>query len=441
MEESAESSKRAFIARSGAVAPSGAAAAFPLRLGDGTVVPAERRRDDTAAFRLFEDVPREAVERALAKCPVIVVDRETEILRPGAGNTSIYVLLSGRIAVYLDERNSGNVVNVEPGGCIGELSMIDGRLATAYVIATAGSQLLRIDQELFWTELAPHPAVVRNMLRLMSHRMRVNHERVLHGLRKQLELEIVQKELRVAREIQAGMLPASFPQPDSAFPLDVFALMEPAQDVGGDLYDVFRSKRGALYFSIGDVSGKGVPAALFMARTMDMVRVVSRLLRAEGAQDIDPAEIITHVNNELCQNNANLMFVTLLVGRLDARSGDLVYCSAGHPSPLRLAPSEGPFELPCVRSAPVGLTPGRTYQDQSMRLGRGETLFAYSDGISEAENRDHECFGEERLAEAMARIRGTDSRSLIAGVIEAVREFAAGTPPSDDITAVAIRRL
>jgi sigma-B regulation protein RsbU (phosphoserine phosphatase) len=439
MDESGESRKRAFIARSRAAAPSDAGAAFPLRLGDGTVVPAERRGDHTTAFRLFEDVPREAVERALAKCPVIVVDRETEILRPGTPNTSIYVLLSGRIAVYLDERNSGNVVNVDPGGCIGELSMIDGRLATAYVIAAAGSQLLRIDQELFWRELAPQPAVVRNMLRLMSQRMRVNHERVLHGLRKQLELELVQKELRLAREIQAGMLPASFPQPESGF--DVFAIMEPAQDVGGDLYDVFRSERGALYFTIGDVSGKGVPASLFMARTTDLVRVVSRLLRADGAQDIGPAEIVAHVNSELCQNNANLMFVTLLVGRLDARSGDLVYCCAGHPAPLRLAAPAGPVELPCVRDAPLGLVPGRTYHDQSMLLAHGETLFAYTDGITEAENRDFECFGEERLADAMRGCRGADSRSLIAGVVEAVRQFAAGNPPSDDLTAIAIRRL
>jgi sigma-B regulation protein RsbU (phosphoserine phosphatase) len=441
MEESGEPGKRAFIARSGAAAPGAAGAAFPLRLGDGTVVPAERRRDDTTAFRLFEDVPREAVERALARCPVIVVERETEILRPGAPNTSIYLLLSGRVAVYLDERNSGNVVNIEPGSCLGELSMIDGRLATAYAIAAPGAQLLRIDQEVFWSELAPQPAVVRNMLRLMTQRMRVNHDRVLHGLRKQLELEIVQKELRVAREIQAGMLPASFPRPDGDFPVDVFALMEPAKDVGGDLYDVFRSERGALYFSIGDVSGKGVPAALFMARTMDMVRVVSRLLRAGGAEDIGPAEILMHVNDELCQNNASLMFVTLLVGRLDARSGDLVYCSAGHPAPMRLASSEGPFELPCVRAAPLGLTPGRTYRDQSVLLARGETLFAYSDGISEAENRDYECFGEERLADALRGCRGVDARSLIAGVIEAVRQYAAGTPPSDDITAIAIRRL
>jgi len=441
MNELGHSRKRGFIPRSGGSTQGNAGPVFPLRLGDGTEVPAERRRDDTTAFRMFEGAPRDAVERALAKCPVIVVESETEILRPGVPNTSIYVLLSGRIVIYLDQRNSGNVVNVEPGDCFGELSMIDGRVATAYVIAAPGSQLLRIDQELFWSELAPQPAVVRNMLRLLSQRMRVNHDRVLVGLRKQLELEIVQKELRVAREIQAGMLPASFPVPDNAFPLDVYALMEPAKDVGGDLYDVFRSEPGALYFTIGDVSGKGVPAALFMARTMDMVRVVSRLLRADGAQDIGPAEIVTHVNNELCQNNASLMFVTLLVGRLDTRSGDLVYCSAGHPAPLRLAAAEGPFELPCVPGTPLGLRPSRTYQDQRAQLGRGETLFAYTDGISEAENHDQECFGEERLAEAMSRTRGTDSRSLIAGVIEAVREFAAGTPPSDDITAIAIRRL
>jgi len=439
MEESAELRQREFIARNKGAAQSDAGAGFPLRLGDGTVVPAERRRDETSAFRLFDDVPREAVESALAKCPVIVVDRETEILHPGERNASIFVLLSGHIAVYLDERDSGNVINIEPGGCFGELSMIDGRLTTAYVIAAAGSQLLRIDQELFWAELAPHPAVVRNMLRLLSLRMRVSHEGVLRGLRKQLELEHVQKELRLAREIQAGMLPASFPRPESGF--DVFAIMEPAQDVGGDLYDIFPSERGALYFTIGDVAGKGVPAALFMARTMDMVRVVSRLLRAEGTQDIDPAEIVAHVNDELCQNNANSMFVTLLVGRLDAHSGQLVYCCAGHPAPLRLAASAEPSELPCVRGVPLGLARGRPYHDQSMLLARGETFFAYTDGISEAENRDSECFGEARLAVALSRGRGADSRSLIAGVSEAVRQFAAGRAPSDDITAIAIRRL
>jgi sigma-B regulation protein RsbU (phosphoserine phosphatase) len=441
MEESGEFRERVFVARSQGTPQRDAGAAFPLRLGDGTLVQTERRHGETLAFRLFDDVPREAVESALAKCPVIVVDRETDILRPEERNTSIYVLLSGRLAVHLDERDSSNVIDIHPGGCIGELSMIDGRPTSAYAVAAAGSQLLRIDQEVFWAELAPHPAVARNMLRMLSQRMRVSNEAVLRGLSKQLELEHMQKELRLAREIQAGMLPASFPRPESGFPLDVFAIMEPAQDVGGDLYDVFRSARGALYFTIGDVSGKGVPAALFMARTVDMVRVVSRLLRADGTQDIGPAEIVAHVNHELCQNNANAMFVTLLVGRLDAHSGEFVYCCAGHPAPLRLEASGESFELPCVRGVPLGVAPGRPYRDQSAVLARGETLFAYSDGITEAQNRNYECFGEARLAEALRRGRGAEARSLIDCVAVAVRQFVAGSPPSDDITAVAIRRL
>ena len=441
MEESGEFRKRVFVARTQIIPARDPGATFPLRLDDGTLVAAERRRGQTPAFRLFDDVPREVVESALAKCPVIVVDRETEILRPEEANTSIYVLLSGHLDVHLDQRDSSNIIGIEPGGCIGELSMIDGMPTTAYAIAAAGSQLLRIDQDLFWADLAPHPAVARNMLRMLSQRMRVSNEAVLRGQRKQLELEHMQKELRLAREIQAGMLPASFPRPESGFPLDVFAVMEPAQDVGGDLYDVFRSARGALYFTIGDVSGKGVPAALFMARTVDMVRVVSRLLRASGTQDIGPAEIVAQVNHELCQNNANAMFVTLLVGRLDAHSGDLVYCCAGHPAPLRIGSSGDPFELPCVRGVPLGVAAGRPYHDQSAVLARGETLFAYSDGITEAQNRNYECFGEARLSDALRRGRGADSRSLIAGVAGAVRQFAAGSPPSDDITAIAIRRL
>jgi sigma-B regulation protein RsbU (phosphoserine phosphatase) len=146
----------------------------------------------------------------------------------------------------------------------------------------------------------------------------------------------LQEELDAARRLQMAMVPQSFPAPSSDFPIDLCASMEPAREVGGDLYDFFLTEDGMLCFLVGDVSGKGMAAALFMARTKSLIRIATDLMRSRQGPSAAPAEIIARVNRELCQNNSDMMFVTLFFGMLRPTSGELEFCNAGHNAPYRL---------------------------------------------------------------------------------------------------------
>jgi len=278
--------------------------------------------------------------------------------------------------------------------------------------------------------------VARNLLRVLTERMRRNNDAVLEGMRRQLLYEHIQKELRLAREIQASMLPGRRPRNGSA--LDICAAMEPAREVGGDLYDFFDVGDGELCFLVGDVSDKGLPAALFMARTMDIVRVVTRLMRGPGQSAPEPADIIECVNRELCQNNASCMFVTLFFGVLDPRSGRLRYCNAGHNAPY-VAGAGGARALESARGVPLGVKSGSAYRTFEATLAPEETLFVFSDGVTEAMNASREFYGEGRLERVLAACSGRASEDVIDSVVASVADFVGDAARSDDITAMAIR--
>jgi sigma-B regulation protein RsbU (phosphoserine phosphatase) len=417
---------------------------FPLVLSGGGSVAAERRSSPDrrragfgSPLQLFRDIPPHIVQDLLESCPVREFTSETVVLSPGQANEHIWMLLSGGLRVHLDSVDSANPIQIEIGGCIGELSIIDGKPVSAYVVAERGCRLLTIPQEAFWARILPNPGIARNLLRVLTERMRRNNEAVLQGLRQQLVYEHVQKELRFAREIQASMLPAR--QLAGSDSLDICAAMEPAREVGGDLYDFFRIDEDELCFLVGDVSDKGLPAALFMARTMDIVRVVTRLLRSKDGTAPPPDEIIACVNRELCQNNASCMFVTLFFGMLDPRSGRLRYCNAGHNAPYVVSAGGSARALDGVRNIPLGVKADRGFHTASITLARDETLFVFSDGITEATNAAGDFYAEERLERALLVCAGHSSEEVVDSVIASVREFVKDVPQSDDITAMAIR--
>ena len=417
--------------------------AFPLALSDGGSVAAERRKPPDrrragyeSPLQLFRDIPPDLVQDLLESCPVREFASETVVLSPGQANAHIWMLLSGGLRVHLDSVESANPIRIEAGGCIGELSIIDGKPVSAYVVAERGCRLLIIPQEVFWARILPNPGIARNLLRVLTERMRRNNEAVLQGLRQHLVYEHLQKELRFAREIQASMLPAR--QLAGSGPLDVCAAMQPAREVGGDLYDFFYIDGGELCFLVGDVSDKGLPAALFMARTMDIVRVVTRLLKGKNGTAPRPDEIIACVNRELCQNNASCMFVTLFFGMLDPRSGRLRYCNAGHNAPYVVGDGAA-RALDRVRNVPLGIKADRGFATASITLARDETLFVFSDGITEATNAAGEFYAEERLVRALLACADRTSEEIVASVIKSMGEFVKGVPQSDDITAMAIR--
>jgi sigma-B regulation protein RsbU (phosphoserine phosphatase) len=251
----------------------------------------------------------------------------------------------------------------------------------------------------------------------------------------------LQEELDAARRLQMAMVPQSFPAPSADFPIDLCASMEPAREVGGDLYDFFITEDGMLCFLVGDVSGKGMPAALFMARTKSLIRIATELMRSRQGADARPADIIARVNRELCQNNGDLMFVTLFFAMLRSDSGELEFCNAGHNAPYRLNGQR----LEVIEGAKgiiLGVRPDAVYATGRASLAAGESIYVFTDGITEAANEQGELFAEARLEAVLRAAAGCSTAAeIVTSVAQAVRRFVGSALPSDDITMLAVRRL
>jgi sigma-B regulation protein RsbU (phosphoserine phosphatase) len=254
-------------------------------------------------------------------------------------------------------------------------------------------------------------------------------------------LDRMERELASAREIQLGMVPSVFPAPGPDHPVEVFAMLEPARQIGGDLYDVFTLPTGHLVLVVADVSDKGAPAALFMARTKTLTRLVATLAPGGPGAVPDPADILARVNVELCHDNEQGMFVTLFLGLLDPGTGALTFCNGGHGAPYVIAADGRVSPLAGARCKPLGIRPSFAYETVSCALAPGDGLFVYTDGITEAMDAAGELFSEERLEAALAEHAAAAPRALVDAVIARVREFEGGAPPSDDIAALAVRRL
>jgi phosphoserine phosphatase RsbU/P len=249
----------------------------------------------------------------------------------------------------------------------------------------------------------------------------------------------LEEELNSARKLQMSMVPQSFPEVTAAFPIDLYASMEPAREVGGDLYDFFTTEDGMLCFLVGDVSGKGMPAALFMARAKSLIRITTELMRMHASTS-KPADVIARVNRELCQDNSDLMFVTLFFGMLAPQSGELEYCNAGHNEPYRLN-NAAVEAITGAKGIILGVRPDAVYTTGQLSLSPGESVYVFTDGITEANNAAGDLFSEERLEGVLRAGAGRTSAGIVQSVTEAVRAFVGNALPSDDITMLAVRRV
>ena len=242
----------------------------------------------------------------------------------------------------------------------------------------------------------------------------------------------IERDLHIASDIQKGMLPEKFPTKADCDDVQIYASLTPAKDVGGDLFDFyFRDEK--LFFCIGDVSGKGVPASLFMAVTRAVFRTVS-------AHESMPDQIVTTMNKMMVDMNKTLMFVTLFVGVLDLPTGRLHYCNAGHDAPLLVGAGVG--ELPCDSNIPVGFMPTWKYTLQEALISPGTTIFLFTDGLTEAMNADCAQFQMNRINEVALKALSTqqlEPHQLIEQMTAAVHEFVGDAEQSDDLTMMAIQ--
>jgi sigma-B regulation protein RsbU (phosphoserine phosphatase) len=259
-------------------------------------------------------------------------------------------------------------------------------------------------------------------------------EYIKNSQKEHTQLESIKSDLAVAREIQHAILPRIFPPfPENEGVLDLAALMEPAKDVGGDFYDFFRLDEEHIGLVMADVSGKGIPAAIFMAVSRTLVRTV-------GMQGYNPEETLRKSNELLASESVDCMFVTVFYAIYNIKTGNIQYCNGGHNSPYILRANGTIEQLPVSPNGIVGVVEGLEFKGAETHLDAGDTIIMYTDGVNEAINSQEEEYGDARMEETLKSLNGKTCREVIDGQLASVKAFAGEAEQSDDITIMAVRR-
>jgi len=244
--------------------------------------------------------------------------------------------------------------------------------------------------------------------------------------------EQIASELRVAREIQMGMLPHDFAPFEKAYGVSFGAVLEPAREVGGDLYGVCAAGPERLVVFLGDVSGKGLPASMFMVRAISLARLLSR-------EVVEPERILARLNDELAADNPSGMFVTFLCAVFEPKTGRLALANGGHCRPVLIRAGESPAWAVKNLGTALGFEPGLEFERTELTLKPGDTLILYSDGVSEAFNPQAELYGDARLLADAGALAGESPSAITAGLLQKVRTHANGAPQSDDIAIMTLK--
>jgi len=418
---------------------------YPLTRADGKLLHADQRSPAVrrklgflSACTLFRNVPYHLIEDLVADLPLRSFADGELLLKPGDSNHYLALVVQGSLRVHLGARDASDYTEIGPGDCAGEMSMIDGKAVSAYVFAAGDCRLLLIDDQTFLTRLLPIPEIARNLVATLAERMRHGNQQIVERVRSALELESLQRELQFAREMQLSLVPERMTLAPPRAEVQCSGYMRPARQVGGDFYDAFYVRPERLAVIMGDVCGKGMPAALFMARTMALLRSEA-LHAAQRTQRQHTLEIAQRTNFALCQQNTAGYFVSVFVAVLDIPSGLLTWVNAGHPAPL-LARGSNRFQLLATPHGMLaGVSENASYVVGETPLPPGSLLLLYTDGVTEAEDTSGALFGEERLLDLLNSAPRADPESTLRHVVNSVDAFARGRALGDDLTLLALR--
>ena len=341
-----------------------------------------------------------------------------DIVRYGdSGDDGMYILMRGTAQVL---NSMGERINapMEHGSLVGEMAIIREEQREATVRAETEVVCAHLSRDQFYE-------AARNNKKLYGALLNLAYQKTTGLVREQARLH---SELEIAARIQNGLLKKDFREIEEKLGIRVAASMSPAKEVGGDFYDLFLVSEKKACIVMADVSGKGVPAALFM--TMAKTHI-----KNYGMLDMPLTELAYRVNNQLCEENPEEMFVTAFIGMLDMDTGILTYVNAGHNRPYLSPANSGFTQVPCRSDMVLGLWENTKYREQTMDLSDGGRLYLYTDGVTEAENIGGDMFGDERLCEALNRGRPGESPEDLAGrVSRTLRDFAEAAVQTDDIT-------
>lgn len=397
---------------------------------------------DYSWIPLFRNADSSSIQAALAGCETLTLHKGDILLKSGEKSDAVYIIVKGQLAVLLgtsstwgqnDDHFTSQIL-LYPGECIGEISCLDDKPVSVSVVSTADSNILRIDGHLFRSTILNLPPVATNLLKGLVSRIRRTNEIALAALREQLELEHFKKELSLANEIQTNMLPDLTKITKEYSSVDLVGSIRPTASVGGDFYDVFPLANNHLFLCLGDVSGHGISAAVFMARVIGLIRSI-----ASGCED--PAVILSTLNQYLCQGNSSSTFATVFCGVFDPSTGDLTYSNAGHCPPVLIeGNSVKCLELP--RGPMVGAFDTASYANKHVILGRRDVVFVYSDGLTEAENASGVQYGVANcigLLDSVCIDRVPALEDMHSSIVDSLHQHCEGLALQDDCTMLALQ--
>jgi serine phosphatase RsbU (regulator of sigma subunit) len=430
-------------------------------------VPPEEIAQILAPHPIFARFDRVSLLAVAAQCTFATYQPGATVMHEGDPGTFACVILEGEVDIFV-ELAAGPILMATIGRnrIVGELGVFTDMPRTATVVARTFLVVVRIERKSLTRLSGLYPSIGLTIVRELGNRLdRMNRSlalltyaaealgrdeynaamleelsnqpgevatfaRVFQGMADEIRAKQHRREeMQAAAEIQQSILPPPLPREGPAERADLYAEMRPAREIGGDFYDYFLIDQNRLAITVADVSGKGIPASLFMA----VSRTVMRSITSTG----DMADGIAEANRLLATQNAACMFVTMVHGILDLESGVLRYCNAGHNPPYLLRAAGG-HELLELTGVPLGVAPEMLYRIGETKLLPGDALFLFSDGITEAFNDAREEFGTARLEAALEAGHGTSAADLVAGVMAATLAFTAGADQSDDITCLAL---
>lgn len=347
---------------------------------------------------------------------------EQIIFQEGQPGDVMYVIVEGEVSVTVKGRP---IDYLKVGSVLGEMALVDDRPRSATATAVTDCKLVLIDHERFAALVQQFPDFAIQVMNIMSVRLR-------RLLDEEIKRQRLEEELAIGRQIQLSLLPARFPEiPGWEFA----AVYRAARQVGGDLYDFITSSDdpGRLSIVIADVTGKGIPAALFMAFSRTIIR-------AESKTDRSPAALLQQVNQFILQDIHYRLFLSAFYATLDSDSGCLVYANGGHDRPLWQHSGSGEIEPLPAAGLLLGVFQNVRLEEREIVVAPGDLLIFYTDGVTEARNAAGELFGEERLRETIAAGAGSSADELLQAIVTAVEDFTGATPQADDFTLVVVKR-
>lgn len=354
----------------------------------------------------------------------LVIPKGRDIVTCGAGSEDgMYIILSGKADVFSSDGTRINRLGA--GDFVGELGLINDDNRAATVRASSDVRCANISKRLFEDIASRNRKIYgsfMNMLYTKTTKLVTEQERI-------------KSELSIATKIQADCLENDFTAFNRLTAVNLTAHMKPAKEVGGDFYDVFMIDQDHLCFLIADVSGKGVPAALFMTMAKTHIKNFATV-------GLPLAEVAVRANNQLCYKNESGMFVTAFICVLDVRSGEVQFVNAGHNCPF-VQKQDGAFEMFRTKANLVfGLMEDVPYREQTLTLNPGDSIYLYTDGVTEALNPAQELFGDDRLYEILNRHRAQagEPETFVQAIYREVQAFADGEPQADDITMLYVTR-